>query len=292
MIITPNDPPIRVAIIDLYDNIPNEGMRALKELLTQHDGAFGPRIEYNVLETRYKDEIPTLDYDIYLSSGGPGSPFDGEGTAWENGYFDWLDAVWNHNERTDDSKKHVLFICHSFQMMVRFFELAEVAERQSASFGIFPVHKTEAGEEDPLLKPLADPFFAADFRKFQVIQPDEVRMKALGAEITCIEKERPHVELERAVMGIRLSPELVGVQFHPEADPPGMSVHFRKPERRDVIVEEHGEEKYERILHRLEEPDYLRRTHDTVVPFFLRHAIDDLRPPGEQAKPQPLRRVA
>lgn len=270
--------PLRVAILDLYDNEPNQGMRAMRELLAAADGRFyDTPVAFDVFETRYKADAPGLDYDVYLSSGGPGSPFDGEGTAWERRYFDWLDAVWNHNARGGTDRKHVLFICHSFQMMNRFFGTAEVTRRRSESFGIYEVNPTDEGLRDPLFAGLDDPFYAADFRKWQVVQPDAARLAELGATVLCLEKERPHVPLERAVMGLRISPELVGVQFHPEADPPGMMVHFQQPHRRALIVEEHGQEKYDQMIARMQDADFLTRTYDAVIPNFLRSAIEDLR---------------
>lgn len=281
---TPDSPsnaaPIKVAVLDLYDGEENQGMRALRELLTDADGAFyGLPLQFQIYETRLKDELPGLDYDIYLSSGGPGSPFDGKGTAWETHYFEWLDALWNHNQQHDASEaKHALFICHSFQMMCRFFEVAQVTKRRSESFGIFPVHKTEAGFQDPLFEPLPEPFYAADFRKWQVVQPDEGRLADLGAQVLACEKIRHHIPLERATMAIRISPEIVGVQFHPEADPPGMTKHFLDPKRRAFIARHHGQEKYDRIIHRLEDPMFLKRTHDVFIPTFLRLAMEALRP--------------
>lgn len=284
MIRTTSTPPVRVAVLDLYDNEPNQGMRAIRELLTAADGRYaGVPLTVDVFEARYKNDVPGLDYDVFISSGGPGSPFDGEGKAWEKSYFDWLGALWNHNERTGTERKHALFICHSFQMMMRFFGTATVTKRRSESFGIFPVHPTAAGQRDALFTGLHDPFYAADFRKWQVVQPDARRMQELGAAVLCLEKERKHVPLERAVMGMRLSGELVGVQFHPEADPPGMLVHFQKDERRSEIVRKYGLEKYERIVHRMSDPGYLKRTYDTVIPRFLQTAIRALRPEAAPA---------
>jgi homoserine O-succinyltransferase len=137
-------------------------------------------------------------------------------------------------------KNIVFFICHSFQMMVRFFGLAEVVERHSESFGIFPVHKTEAGKADPLLQGLADPFYGSDFRNWQVIQPNRPQMKSLGARILCIEKIRPHVPYERAIMAVRVSPEMVGTQFHPESDPASIRWHLHHPAKKDRIIEQLG----------------------------------------------------
>ena len=44
------------------------------------------------------------------------------------------------------------------------------------------------------------------------------------------------------------------------------------------VVRRHGEEKYHRFMQRLDDPAYLKRTHDAVVPNFLQRAIEALRP--------------
>lgn len=275
---TPDAPGVRIAVLDLYNGDPNQGMRALRELLALADRKInGVALTVDIFESRLHADLPGLDYDIYLSSGGPGSPFDGVGKTWEAKYFAWLDDLWSHNQnRAADAtdRKHALFICHSFQMMCRHFEVARVIERKSESFGIFPVHKTPAGEHEPIFAGLPDPFYAADFRHWQVVQPDAARLDALGAEILAVEKDRPAVPLERAVMAMRLSPELVGVQFHPEADPPGMRLHFYQEARRRAIINAHGEAKYFRLVHRLEDPTYLARTYRTVIPTFLQRSVE------------------
>jgi GMP synthase-like glutamine amidotransferase len=160
-------------------------------------------------------------------------------------------------------------------MVCRFFELGQVVQRHSESFGIFPVHKTEAGTHDALFSGLRNPFYAADFRKWQVLQPDSRALETLDASVIALEKMRPHVPYERAVMGLRISKEWAGVQFHPEADPEGMGLHFREPDRRAFVIDHHGEEKYKRILHRLDDPNYIERTHRTLIPNFFRNAVND-----------------
>ncbi|MEM1092967.1 MAG: GMP synthase [Bacteroidota bacterium] len=261
-------------------------MRCIREMLTACDGRFhNTPIAFEVFETRYDGVMPDLDaFDAFISSGGPGSPYDGEGLEWEANYFAWLDALWQHNQSAAPAaRKYALFICHSFQLIARHFGFAEVTQRRSPSFGVFPVHQTDAGKRDALFSGLANPFYAADFRSWQVVKPKFERFRELGATILCTEKKRPHIPLERALMGVRLSPELVGVQFHPEADPRGMSLHFHEPERRDKIVAAHGQEKYERIMHRLEAPNFLKRTHDTIMPNFLRMAARKLHATARQA---------
>lgn len=273
--------PIKAALIDLYNNEENLGIAAIQKLLTEFDGKVnGQQIIQQTFETRYKAEIPDLSFDIYISSGGPGSPFDGEGTVWEKKYFDLLNKLWNYNQNSD-RKKYLFFICHSFQMMARFFNLGLVSKRKSRSFGIFPVYKTDEGKNDPILKNLPDPFFAADFRWWQVTQPNKKIFDELGAKILALEKIRPHVDYERAIMTVRISPEIFGVQFHPEARPEGMRYHYQKENVKQKIIDEHGEKKYEYLLEQIEDPEKVQLTQKTVLPTFLKFAIKNLR----QAKP-------
>lgn len=275
---------LRVAILDLYDGEPNQGMRALRELMAAFDASLEGRVVVEEYDVRRKGEVPGLQHDVFISSGGPGSPYDGEGKRWEHDYFAWVDRVWNHNERQPaDSaeRKHVLFICHSFQMMCRFFALGRVVRRKSEAFGIFRTHQTAAGRNDRLFRGLPDPFYAADFRGWQVVEPSRIMLDELDGKVLAIEKERPAVPLERATMAIRFSGDFVGVQFHPEADPEGMSLHFARPERMEHVVKHHGEEKYWAIMHRLGDENYLKRTHDVVVPNFMRDAVRSIEPVGQ-----------
>ncbi len=270
---------LKATIIDLYDNEPNQGMRCLQDLLKEANNRFDDiELSYDIYETRYKNEIPNLDYDIYISSGGPGSPFDGEGKEWENKYFNLLDKIWTNNKTYGNRKKYLFFICHSFQIMVRYFQFGKVVERESRSFGIVPVHKTEFGKKEIILNGLQNPFLAADFRNWQALQPNKNIFSELGAELLCIEDFHAHdPSLERAMMAIRVSNEIVGTQFHPEADPASMHYHFKQPEKQKEVIEEYGEEKLKLMLERLETPDNITLTRNTVLPTFLNNAIMQLK---------------
>jgi homoserine O-succinyltransferase len=188
---------LKVAVIDLYDNEANQGMRCIQDILNETDCNFpGIPIDYKIYESRYKNEVPDESYDIYISSGGPGSPFEGEGKAWEEDYFKLMDKIWANNQNHNAAKKHVFFICHSFQIMARYFKFGEVIPRNSKSFGVMPIHKTEQGANDPILNGLPDPFFAADFRDWQVVQPNEKIFNELGAKIICLEKNARMLNLK------------------------------------------------------------------------------------------------
>jgi GMP synthase-like glutamine amidotransferase len=260
----------------LYNNEINEGMRCIKEIVSGEDKRNGgPSVSYKISETRYKGDIPGLDSDIFISSGGPGSPFEGEGTEWERKYFNLLDKIWNHNQN-NEQKKYIFFICHSFQMMSRFFRFAEVTEREIKSFGVLPINRTEDGTNDPILKDLSNPFYSADFRQFQVVQPDQKVFGELGAKIIATEIAPEEEKHERAIMGVRISNEIAGTQFHPEADPESMLFHLKQQERKDHVVKLYGENKYYEMIDLLEQPDKIKLTRKTVLPLFIRSAIEDL----------------
>jgi GMP synthase-like glutamine amidotransferase len=264
---------VRVAVLDMNKGTKNLGIPSILAILDEASTERHlPRFDVDVFDVRVKEEVPDLDYDLFISSGGPGSPFDGRNKRWEAGYLKWLDTLWRHNE-TAERPKHALFICHSFEMMCHFFGLAEVGRRRSPSFGIYPVHLEDAGLGDPLFENLENPFWGADFRGWQVIQPDAVRLDELRGAVLAKEKIRPHVDLERAVMAARVGDALVGVQFHPEAAPDGMRRHFNRREKRMRVIAEHGRERYEKMLAILDPPSPLEATRRLVIPNFLREAV-------------------
>jgi len=265
--------PRRFAILDMYAGAPNQGLRCLEDMLRGGGPGAAGGGEVTVFATRGRGEVPGLDFDAYFATGGPGSPFEGEGTAWEAAYFEFLDRLLDANRRPGGAPRHLLAICYSFELLCRHFRLAEVTRRRSPSFGVMPVHLTPAGRTDPLFAGLPDPFYAVDNRDWQVVQPSSRALDALGGRVLALEKVRPHVALERAVTAMRLSPEVVGVQFHPEAEPESLLAYFRRPELRRDIVLHHGEAKYADVLAKVADPGLLARTYRTVIPNFLRAAL-------------------
>ncbi len=265
---------IRVAILDLYEGEPNQGMRCLREILNQYSEVDNIDIEWDEFDVRLKNEIPDLSYDIYLSSGGPGSPLVSEGLHWENIYFKWLADVetWNADE-TNIHKKYVFFICHSFQLVCRHWKLAKVTKRVSTAFGVFPIHLLEDGKDEPVFNGMKDPFYAVDSRDWQVIEP-QMNVLYHGAKILCIEKDRPHLPYERAIMGIRFNEYFIGTQFHPEADAVGMSMYLQTEEKKKTVIENYGEEKWHSMIEHLNDPDKISWTYAHILPNFLNIAIE------------------
>ena len=255
----------------MYNNFPNEGMRCIRQLLRRAETDNDVCFEIDTFNVRADTTVPTLDYDVYISTGGPGSPLASE-ELWEPKYFAFIDALFAHN-KTSEIKKHLLLICHSFQLVSRHLALGVVSKRKSTSFGIMPVHCTPAGAADPLLAALPDPFYIVDSRDYQLTDLDSARMMTTGTQLLCLEKERPRILLARAVMALRFTPEIFGTQFHPEADGEGMLRYLLTDEKKQQVIENHGEDKYNDMVRQLADPNTIELTESIIVPSFLRRAI-------------------
>ncbi len=268
---------INIAILDLYEGHPNQGMRCIREIINQWGEKNNYDVRFKEFEVRQLLQTPDLSFDVYISSGGPGSPLSSEGSEWEKKYFHWLHQVekWN-TDVANISKKHVFFICHSFQLACRHYQLARVCKRVSTAFGVFPVHMLHHGKEETVFDGLRDPFYGMDSRDYQVIEPNHNRIKQMGGKILAIEKERPHVPYERAIMSIRFSEYFIGTQFHPEADAIGMSMYLQREDKKKIVIDEHGEPKWKNMVEQLQDPDKIMWTYTHILPNFLNQAVGEL----------------
>ncbi|MGK6340852.1 type 1 glutamine amidotransferase [Chryseobacterium sp. DT-3] len=262
---------IRIALIDMNNNHVNQGFRNIKEISEAFQQSSEENVIIETFDVRFKNEMPDIeDFDIFISSGGPGNPHR-EGLEWEDKYACFLDSVLDHNKYNED-KKYLFLICHSFQLASIHWKLGNICKRKSYSFGVMPVHKTEEGEQEFLFKNLKDPFYAVDSRAYQFIEPDMDRFDELGMKITAIEKFRPHINLERAVMAVRFSEEIFGTQFHPEADPKGMIENLKDEKNKTAMIENFGMEKYLETVDRIDDEDKIILTRSQILPRFLQSA--------------------
>ena len=268
---------MRVAILDLYEGQANQGMRCLRQILTQFGEANNLELSFDEFEVRLKMEVPDLSYDLFISTGGPGSPLTSEGTAWEAIYFNWLNKVQQFNADSYNlQKKYIFLICHSFQLVCRQHNIGTVCQRKSTSFGVFPIHLLKDGLNEQVFEGMPDPFYVVDSRDFQVITRLPEDLIDNGAIVLAIEKERPHVQLERAIMAVRFNPYMVGTQFHPEADAVGMSMYLQTTAKKITVIENHGEAKWASMIEQLNDPDKIMFTHEHILPNFLHHAMLNL----------------
>ena len=270
---------VRIAILDMNEGKPNQGMRCIREILNQFGEANNLNLEWDEFEVRLQQQIPDINYDIYISSGGPGSPLESEGSQWEAVYFNWLQNVmqWNAND-ANVQKKKVFLICHSYQLACRHYKIATVCARKSTAFGVFPVHLLPIGNEELVFNGLKNPFYSVDSRDFQVVEPNHNRLHQMGGSILALEKERPHVPLERAIMAIRFNEHIIGTQFHPEADPNGMSMHLKTEDKKKTVIENYGQPKWQSMIDQLNDPDKIMWTYAHILPNFLSMAVESIQP--------------
>ncbi len=262
---------LKIAILDMYDGEPNQGMRCIIDIINR----FNQILTFKIFDVRGKSEFPEINkFDIYISTGGPGNPLIGDGN-WDLKYYDFIDQLteWNKEKVV---KKHVLFICHSFQMACKHFGLAEITKRKDTSFGVMKIHKTAESQNDPIYEGLSDPFYAIDSRDYQVVQPKLSMFKKKGAKIISLEKIRDHVQYERAIMAVRFSDYMFGTQFHPEADALSFIANLKKKETREKIIAMKGKTKFRDMLEDLLDEEKIYKTNETLIPNFLRFAINDL----------------
>lgn len=268
---------VRVAILDLNEGKENQGMRCIRQLVNHWAIENKIDLVLEEFEVRVQQQTPGIDFDIYISSGGPGSPIESMGSDWEYHYFKWLTAIekWNL-EPGNFPKKHAFFICHSFQLVSRHYGIGTVCKRNSNSFGVFPMHLMEDGKDEAVFDGLKNPFYAVDSRDFQLIEPNHNRLANMGGKILALEKDRPHVPLERAVMAVRFNEYFIGTQFHPEADGSGMSMYLQREDKKQGIVANHGEKKWNSMVEQLNDPDKILLTYNHILPNFLNHAVENL----------------
>ena len=265
---------MKIAILDLYEGEANEGMRCIRTLVDQFKNEVNFPVFYQVFDVRQHLEIADLSFDVFISSGGPGSPLTSLGSAWEQAYFRLMDSILKHNRENPFQKKFVFLICHSFQIFCRHYSYGKVTKRKSTAFGVMAVHKTKQGKKELIFSQLKDPFYVVDSRDYQLVEPNEAKIWSGGGNILCIEKERPLIPFERAVMAIRFDEAIMGTQFHPEVDSDGMHRYLLRDDKKKIVTEKYGQKKYLQMMQLLNEPDKIRLTHKTILPNFLHAAAE------------------
>lgn len=261
---------VKVAVIDMNAGRPNQGTGAILDILEQYRRANGLDFSVSVFDLRAKGEFPGLRADLYLCSGGPGSPFDGAGSAWETAFFDFLDQIQHHNDR-QQKKKHVFLICHSFQLACIKYRFGQVVRRNPSALGINPVELTPEGLQDALFKNLPDPFFAADSREWEVLPDpgDASRLK----QILALEQPTGVPGRKQAIMAARFSQEISGTQFHPEAGPEGFRTYLLDTRTKATVIALSGDDSYREMLEGLADPQKIALTKSLLLRNFLDNAL-------------------
>ena len=77
-------------------------------------------------------------------------------------------------------------------------------------------------------------------------------------------------------MAIRFNEYFIGTQFHPEADPEGMSMYLQRDDKKKTVIENHGEPKWKSMIDQLNDPDKINWTYSHILPNFLNIAVGEL----------------
>jgi homoserine O-succinyltransferase len=265
--------PFRLCVVDMNDGHVNQAMRCFRSIVSRfflRVKKANPDVPCELVEVsprNTEDDIPR-DCDLYLSSGGPGSPYDGEGKRWVNRYSKYLDDVVEAAEEGGPEQKALFAVCYSFEMVVRHFKLAEVTPRAERKFGVMPVYMTMEGQEHPLLAPFADRLFAFEHRNWEAIDLDTRKLAALGGQLLARES-RDGVSKGRAVLGLDVTSGIEAVQFHPEADRAGVVSWVSRPDQAAAFKAVYGDVTYAAMLRTLDDPRRLARTFALVIPGWL-----------------------
>lgn len=259
----------RLCLVDMNGGESNRGARNLRELFARFvDGvaAHNPGLACAVVEVApRRDGAPPipLDCDLYVCSGGPGSPLAIDDAPWGPGFRALLAHV--RAARGAGGGPRLLAICYSFELVVHALGLGRVDPRAAPLRGVWPVASTGEGAAHPLLAPLASPFAALDARAWQAQHVD-------GA--TVLARTVPPPGEAAAVAAIELEGVIEAVQFHPEAVPDEVLDWLRAPETARALADAYGVPAYRRMCALAS--DGLGATHAHVVPGWLRRGFDAL----------------
>ncbi len=274
VMVVPGKRRLRIALVDMNNGVENQAMRCLRSIATRfHDHAkiTNPNLDLEIVHVspRDKGEVPPDDCNLYLSSGGPGSPYDGDGQQWTTDYYRFLDRVVEDNLAKGPAARALFGVCYSYEMIVRHFQIATMAPRATRKFGVMPVYMTSLGRTHPLLQTFGDRLFAFEHRNWEAIDLDESRLAKLGGQVLALESREGQNDKGKALLGIDAAPGVETVQFHPEADRAGVVTWVSKPDQAAAFREAYGDLTYERMLKTLDDPNRLARTFAMLIPGWM-----------------------
>jgi GMP synthase-like glutamine amidotransferase len=272
----------RVCLIDMNNGVANQATRCFRRLFD----AFQKRVKqvnpsldvsFRHVQPRNLGELPDDDVDLVLSSGGPGAPYDGFEDPWCMGYRKFLDRVVEQNLADPKTAPKALVVCHSFEIAVLHFKVAEMVKRPTLKFGVMPAYITEQGQEVDYLTPFGYRLFTWEHRNWEAVNVDAKRLAELGGSITALESHaKAKVNTGDAILGMHFAPGVQGTQFHPEADKPGVMAWIEKPEHTIKVEEQYGRPLYEKMITTLSNPDRLARTFALLIPGWLAFRFNEI----------------
>lgn len=274
--------PLRLCLVDMNNGVANQATRCFRRIFdafAQKVRAANPSLEiqFKHVQPRNLGELPDRDVDLVMSSGGPGSPFDGYEDAWCTGYRKFLDSVVERNIKDSIRSPSLFVVCHSYEIAVTHFAIAEMTKREALKFGVMPCYVTDEGMRSEVFRPFEDRLFVWEHRSWQAVNLDEKKLGELGGELWAVES-RPGGSVDKgpAHMAMRFAPGIIGTQFHPEADMPGVMAWINRPEHAADLRDAYGNALYERMIQTLKNPMRLARTFALLLPGWLARRYNEI----------------
>lgn len=272
---------LRICLVDMNNGVANQAMRCFRRVLDRFEQRVhraNPSVELHRHEVQPRNlgELPSDPYDLVLSTGGPGSPFDGLDDPWGVGYRKYLDQVHAQNQKTPDTATRMLAVCHSFELAVIHFGVAAMTKRETLRFGLMPAYTTSIGREIDYYKPFADRLFTWEHRWWQAVDINHDRLRELGGAMLAHESREQGPDKGPAALAFRFAPGIDGTQFHPEADLPGVMAWVTIQEHADKFKEHYGEDLYGRMIKSLNDPLRLARTFALFIPGWLTSRFNEI----------------
>jgi len=273
--------PLRLCLVDMNNGVANEATRCFRRLFdgfVQRVRTVNPDlpVQFKHVQPRNLGELPEEKVDLVLSSGGPGSPYDGFEDPWCVGYRKFLDHILESNTTHPDHAPQIFVVCHSFEIAITHFKVAEMTKRETLKFAIMPAYPTEEGMADPLFGPFGERLFVWEHRRWQAVNMNQRSLDALGGKLLCRESRPGRTDKGEAVVGFRFAPGIVGTQFHPEADRPGVMAWINRPEHAADLRDAYGNALYERMIKTLDDPTRLARTYALLIPTWLQRRFNEI----------------
>jgi len=267
----------------MNNGVANQATRCFRRLVdsfTKRVHAQNPHVDvaFRHVQPRNLGELPSHDDDIVLSSGGPGSPFDGYDDPWCVGYRSFLDWVVEENLKSVHTSVKALVVCHSFELAVVHFKVAEMQKRSALKFGLMPAYMTPQGERADFLSPFGYRLFCWEHRNWEAVGLDPHRLAELGGALFAKETHEAGSHKGDAILALRFAPGIDGTQFHPEADKPGVLNWIERPEHKVAVENAYGATLYERMLKSLNNPERLGKTFALLIPGWLTYRFNELAP--------------
>ena len=273
-------PKLKICYIDMNNGVANQAVRCFRRLVDSMMAKAeaknpGLTLDYIQVQPRNLNETPDRTADLFISSGGPGSPHDGYEDPWCTRYRSFLDWIVERNRADGPKAPQVLAICHSFELATLHFQLAEVAKRPTGNkFGVMPSYTTEDGARSELFAPFGERMFVWENRSWEAIRPNERRLAELGSRILARESRIGRIDKGEAILAFDFAPGIVGTQFHPEADRQGLLAWVYSAEHAAEFKQVYGEALYHRMIKTLDDPSRVARTYALFVPTWLHGKFD------------------